>query len=71
MIPNRAPSTSWELRRDFKSGRVGTLLNERIEIVMPNAYVEAGPAQRLVLSRKDARLLAKRINQCLESTAKP
>ena len=70
MIPSRAPGTVWALRRDFASW-VRTLHNERIEIVMPPAYGEGSGRQRLVVSRQDARLLAKRINQCLDGTAKP
>ena len=74
MSANRAPGTTWELRRDFTSGYVRTLPDEEVCIVMPPRNPD-GPglslSQVLIVPRKDARLLAKRINQCLDSTAKP
>lgn len=62
VIPNRAPSTIWSLHRDFRN-YVCTLSNDEIGIHYNG--------RDLWLSRKDARLLAKRINQCLDETKKP
>lgn len=67
---NRAPSTIWILRKIGAptNGGVRTADGDRISILY---YSEgADRAQSIVLSRKDARLLAKRINQCLDSTAR-
>lgn len=66
--PNRAPSTVWGLRPlgTYPNGYVRTLEEDDIEIV--HIEKERSPAEFLVMSRKDARLLAKRINQCLDKT---
>lgn len=64
---NRAPGTVWALRKDTYGPYVMTGEGDTIKVVFPDgdgyAYVHA-------LSRKDARLLAKRMNQCLDSTRK-
>ena len=70
---NRAPGSVWALRMPFvkrgqSNGYVRTLPDDYIGIgVWGDLRVGSGS---LVLSRKDARLLAKRINQCLDGTAK-
>lgn len=74
MTSNRAPSLSWSLRSDPQLGYVTTGENETVDIVVP-CLVKADPNGETVgvhvrLSRKDARLLAKRLNQCLDRTAK-
>lgn len=61
--PNRAPSTIWTLRRDRNTPYVATAPDDRI--VFADGYGEA-----LNMTRADARLLAKRINQCLDETRK-
>jgi hypothetical protein len=63
---NRAPNTLWCLR-GFDGPYVKTADDDRIEILVPdgNGYVNG-----LSFNRKDARLLAKRINQCLDATRK-
>ncbi len=61
---NRAPNTLWSLR-GFDSMYVKTADNDKIEILVPDGK---GYADGLSISRKDARLLAKRINQCLDAT---
>lgn len=63
---NRAPNTLWSLR-GVNSIYVKTADNDRIEILAPDGK---GEAYGFSISRKDARLLAKRINQCLDATRK-
>ena len=60
MIPNRAPGSVWCLRREQFEPMVFTGPDETIHI--KDRYGV------LIVSRKDARLLAKRINQCLDAT---
>ena len=67
MIPSRAPSTFWTLRLSEDSPYVRTGPNDHVVIA---GYNEVGLFTTIHLSRKDARLLAKRINQCLDSTVK-
>jgi hypothetical protein len=72
-IPDRQPGSVWTLRWPLvkvgqTNGSVRTLPDDYIGIGTWGDY-RVGP-QTLVLSRKDARLLAKRINQCLDRTAK-
>lgn len=71
-MSNRAPTITWLLRHPkVKHGSNGSVQT------MPDDYIgighwgdfRVGP-QHLVLNRKDARLLAKRINECLDRTAK-
>lgn len=70
MKPNRRPGYSWTLRwplvRRGTNASVSTLEGDYIGIGHWGDNV-IGP-QTLVISRKDARLLAKRINQCLDET---
>lgn len=62
-IPDRAPSSIWLLRREQFYPAVRTGENETICIFDDTeGWIR--------MSRKDARLLAKRINQCLDDTAK-
>lgn len=63
---NRAPNTLWSLR-GVNSLYVKTADDDRIEIMFPDG---TGYANGFSVSRKDARLLAKRINQCLDATRK-
>lgn len=63
---NRAPNTIWSLR-GVNSPYVKTADGDRIEILVGDG---AGYANGLSFTRKDARLLAKRINQCLDETRK-
>lgn len=67
MIPDRAPTQTWCLRRDKLKPFVSTAPNDLIEIY--NGVVN-GHEQLIELTRRDARLLAKRINQCLDATVK-
>ena len=62
---NRAPNTIWSLRGVGSKIFVLTTDDDKIEIVFGGGY-----AERAIISRKDAKLLAKRINQCLEATVK-
>lgn len=69
MRANRAPGQSWSLRYDPRQGYVTTGENDRIIIAMPQQQ-DHGPERMeyLSVSRKDARVLAKRINACLDAT---
>lgn len=62
MSANRAPGSIWSLRRD------------EITVVYTGdddtICIQGEGDQYLDLSRTDARLLAKRINQCLDATVK-
>lgn len=63
---NRASNVIWSLR-GVGSAYVKTAEDDKIEILIPDGN---GYANGLSFSRKDARLLAKRINQCLDETVK-
>lgn len=66
------PSVIYGLRKlPGLSGYVRTVDEESIQLVMHQPSVESLadlPPQVMEMSRKDARLLAKRINQCLDDT---
>ena len=62
MSANRAPGSIWSLRRDLIIA-VYTGDDDTI-------CIQGEGDQYLDLSRTDARLLAKRINQCLDATVK-
>ena len=73
--PNRAPSSVWMLRPPgpddaYPNGHVRTAGGDRIEIAYRESLGRVGVVGVIHLSRKDARLLAKRINQCLDDTRK-
>lgn len=68
MKPNRAPNMSWFLRyplTQYPNGYVNTGPDDEIRVTY---FLHPGDAQTFFLSRKDARLLAKRINECLDET---
>lgn len=58
---NRAPGTCWALRKDFLQW-VQTAPGDEIRVRTPGGT--------LYLDRATARLLAKRINECLDATVK-
>jgi hypothetical protein len=60
---NRAPGTIWTLRKDLNPPWITTTDFDQIRLVFDQGV-------SVCLSRKDARLLAKRLNQCLDETAK-
>lgn len=60
---NRAPSQCWSLRRERMGLDYVCTTND------DGIYMQVGP-DGMLMSRADARLLAKRINQCLDGTAK-
>lgn len=73
MTDNRAPSSLWPCRRPGSSGYfqapyVSTAAADRIAIGFP---LGDGTVTVCYVTRKDARLLAKRLNQCLDATVKP
>lgn len=62
-VPNRT-SAIWSLR--IGAGPyVGTVEGDRIRLAFPDG---SGMADCIYMTRADARLLAKRINQCLDET---
>lgn len=67
MIENRAPGTIWGLRLEDLGIYVRTEVNDHVLIVGPDWV---GKQSAIIVSRKDARLLAKRINECLDATVK-
>jgi hypothetical protein len=60
MIPNSLPGVIWCLRRGSWTTGVRTADNDTIVIQQGLDF--------LTMSRRDARLLAKRINECLDAT---
>lgn len=72
MKPNRRPGSIWTLRRPFTWPFVRTGNDDTIEIIFDIDVLSAVPLTNVLsYSRKDARLLAKRINECLDATVKP
>lgn len=73
-MTNRAPGTIWPVRRTetgFGFPMVRTAEDDMVEIIFDPAVLDVVPLRNVMsLSRADARLLAKRINQCLDSTVK-
>lgn len=67
MKPDRAPSTIWCLSRNNLNTYVRTAPDDQVVIVGECEYDQ----QVIRLSRRNARLLAKRINECLDGTVKP
>lgn len=68
---NRAPGTVWMLRHPNQfdtNGLVKTTDDDYILVAFWDA--ERGVHEQMRLSRGDARLLAKRLNQCLDRTVK-
>ena len=65
--PDRAPSSAWGLRRDIADGYVTTARDDTIRVVMPE-HPDGVHRAGITMSRSTARLLAKRINQCLDET---
>ena len=59
MKPNRAPSQVWALRKDLVD-YVRTMPNDRVRIVVRGEVLD--------MDRPTARLLARRIMQCLDET---
>jgi hypothetical protein len=61
------PSVSWSLRAPEYGAHVRTESDDSLLLAIVDP---SGRNQRIVsISRKDARLLAKRINQCLDDTS--
>ena len=65
---NRAPGTVWGLRYPgtYPNGHVRTTDDDEIEVGYYHGFTE----RYITLPRRDARLLAKRINQCLDKTTR-
>jgi len=59
--PNRASGTIWPLRDGF-TDYVRTLPSDQVRLYVNGLFID--------LDRPTARLLAKRLNQCLDRTAK-
>lgn len=65
------PTVIYGLRPFGQLGYVRTLSVDLLQIVMPlpgGHDMSSAPPQVIELDRKDARLLAKRINHCLDDT---
>lgn len=67
--PNRRPGTTWFMRQVsvYPNGYVTTHEGDLVGVYYFDSF---GDAQTILLRRRDARLLAKRINQCLDDTRK-
>ena len=67
-MPKHKPGSIWMMRSPGKypNGEVSTTLDGRLSL----SYYEKriGYITGISMSRRDARLLAKRINQCLDET---
>ena len=61
---DRRPSTCWSLRRDLRD-YVRTMPGDGIQIYVHDGN---GRGQLIETDRRTARLLARRINQCLDAT---
>jgi len=68
MIPNRKPGSVWTLRRIGQSANVfvRTKENDMVEIVFEDINGNA----TVTTTRKESRMIAKRINQCLDGSRK-
>lgn len=66
MIPDRAPTSIWCLSRTKLDTYVRTLPDDRIAVVGEEGYEQ----QWIELTRSEARVLARRINECLDATVK-
>ena len=63
------PTVIYGMRRLTDDGYVRTISEDLVQVVMPQAGRDmTWPPQVLELTRTDARLLAKRINHCLDDT---
>jgi hypothetical protein len=68
---NRRPGCIWTLRRPFDWPFVRTGPDDTVEIIFDVDVLNAVPLTNVLsYSRKDARLLARRINQCLDATVR-
>ena len=67
---NRAPGVIWSLRRPGVHPNAWVRTADFDLIAIQHYSSPGDPGAVLLLSRKDARLLAKRINQCLDGTKK-
>jgi hypothetical protein len=65
------PGSIWSLRKNSGCGYVRTADAELLQIVLPQPGghdLNTARPQIVLIDRKDARLLAKRINECLDGT---
>ena len=63
------PGVIWGLRRENWSIYVRTLDEDTLMVVGPESMDADADIVGIRLSRKDAKLLAKRINECLKDTS--
>jgi hypothetical protein len=61
-------SAIWSTRRDMTGSYVRCAEDDLIEVCVP---IGNGMAQCVPFTRREARLVAKRINECLDATVKP
>ena len=64
------PGVIWRLRKPSRHARTDGLVRTFDESNLVVEYVYRGYTSYMKISRRDARLLAKRINQCLDETMK-
>jgi len=65
------PGSIWSLRKDSNCGYVRTADTDLLQIALPQPgghSLQTAKPQVVLIDRKDARLLAKRINECLDAT---
>lgn len=64
------PGVIWSLRKPSRSARTDGLVRTFDETNLVVEYMYRGYTAYMKINRRDARLLAKRINQCLDATMK-
>ena len=69
MIPDRAPCQVWSVSRKDINTYVRTCPDDKI-LVVGQSPDEPLHLEGVILTRSQARALAKRINQCLDATVK-
>ena len=65
------PGSIWSLRKNSGCGYVRTADTQLLQIVLPQPGghdINTAEPFVVLIDRKDARLLAKRINECLDGT---
>lgn len=67
---NRAANTAWFVRRQVREYPNGYILTTPEDEIRITWFEHEDHVDTIFLSRGNARLLAKRINQCLDETVK-
>ncbi len=69
MKPDRAPSTVWSVSAKDINTYVRTQPDDKI-LIVGGSVDHPGDLEGVLLSRSQARTIAKRINECLDATVK-